>query len=87
MKKPILGDVRPGECERLVAKLDIRSDLCWGAGMAIGLGLTLIAARWFPYPQTRTGIFWAYAALLYGAWFAAIIGTSYLAAYALLEIT
>lgn len=52
------------ECERLVSRLNTRTDLCWLTGMTIGMGLTLVAARWFPYPQTRTGIFWAYAGVL-----------------------
>ncbi len=46
-----------------LAECGSASDAVWAAGMLIGIVFTLIAAYRFPYPDSPSGKFWAYAGL------------------------
>jgi len=47
-----------------IKKLSSASDRVWLLGASLGLGFTLIGAYGFPYGQSPSGKFWAYAGLL-----------------------
>ncbi len=53
----------PGFIARL-GELGPASDRTWLAGLLTGLGLTIVAAFAFSYPQSPSGKFWAYLGLM-----------------------
>jgi len=58
----MLRSIATSRFQQRLDELSNASDRVWLAGMAIGLGLTLVAA--YPFAHTPSGNFWAYAGLL-----------------------